>query len=62
MLSKSGFVMEKRGNIPVSHPDMFTVPLPLHMVDSNLDHKVGTELKMLYVGGERGAQPDDLEI
>lgn len=39
--------MEKHGNIPVSNSDTFTVPFPLRMVDSNSDHKVGTELKVL---------------
>lgn len=31
------------------------VALPLHMVDSGSDHSVGSELKMLYVGGDGGA-------
>lgn len=34
VFSKSGFIVEKRGNTPVIHPDNFTDPLPLHTVDS----------------------------
>lgn len=34
VFSESGFIVEKRGNIPVIHPDNFTDPLPLHTVDS----------------------------
>lgn len=51
-LAKNGFIMGKHGTIPVSNPGC---PLPLHMVDSGSDHSVGSELKMLYVGGDGGA-------
>lgn len=53
-LAKNGFIMEKHGSIPVSNPGTFTVFLPLHTGDSSSDHKVGSELKMFYVGDNRG--------